>query len=642
MSSPLPSPVTDSRSFKQAPFRHVDFLPPKAELERRADGSAVLRSAHPLGGYDDHVLQFLERWAAQAPDRPFLCQRTPAPANAPPKTLGPWRQLSYAQVWQQARAIGQGLLSRGLQPGDAVMILSGNSLEHALLTLGTMAAGLVAAPVSPAYSLLSSDLGKLRHALDLIAPKLVFAQSARQFRRALSVAREAGAIPVHAADPDPEVDSLAFETLAAAAGPEIDAALAALGPDTVAKYLLTSGSTGMPKAVINTHRMMCANQAMAQTAIPPDPAQPPVILDWLPWNHTYGGNMNFNGVMSTGGTLYIDDGRPTPDLFWISLQNLREIAPTSYLNVPVGFGMLIPVLEEDEGLARHLFSRLKRIGYGGAALSQEMFDKLHELAVRYTGERIIVYTGWGSTETAPTATSTHWASERSGLIGLPYPGVELKLVPAGEKLEIRVRGPIVTPGYLNRPDLTEKAFDEEGFYRIGDAARFVDPDDPDKGLVFDGRVVEDFKLDTGTWVSVGPLRVAAVGAAAPVLQDAVVTGHDRPYIGLLAWPSLAGCREVADNPGALDDLAAAAADEGVARHLRRSLATHNAQAGGSSMRVRRVLLMSEPPLIDAGEITDKGYVNQRAVLGRRNALAEALYAASGECLLDGGRLLFID
>ncbi|MEQ8346934.1 MAG: AMP-binding protein [Sneathiellaceae bacterium] len=636
--SPSAQPPAAPRSFRDAPFRPVNFLPPQAELERRADGTMVLRSAHRLGTYERHVLRFLERSADAAPDRPFLCQRAPAEG----RQLGPWRKLSYAQVWRAAQAVGQALLQRGLRPGDAVMILSGNSLEHALMTLGTMAAGMIAAPVSPAYSLMSQDLGKLRHAVELIAPRLVMAQSARQFRRALEV-MPPGTILVHAGDPDPAIDSLSFDDLAAVEpGPEVAATLAALGPDTVAKYLLTSGSTGMPKAVINTHRMMCANQAMAQTVLPPDPSQPPVILDWLPWNHTYGGNMNVNGVMSAGGTLYIDDGRPTPELFWISLQNLREIRPTGYLNVPVAYAMLVPALEEDDELAHALFDRVQRIGYGGAALSQALFDRIQELAVRTVGERIVIYTGWGSTETAPTATNTHWASERSGLIGLPYPGVELKLVPAGGKLEIRVRGPIVTPGYLKRPDLTEAAFDEEGFYRIGDAARFVDPEDPDRGLIFDGRVVEDFKLDTGTWVSVGPLRVAAVGAAAPALQDAVVTGHDRPYIGLLAWPALAGCREIAARPGALQGPADAVSDAGVAAHIRQRLAAHNGAAGGSSMRIRRVLLMTAPPDIDGGEITDKGYVNQRAVLERRGDLVARLYEAEAECELDGGRLLLID
>jgi feruloyl-CoA synthase len=384
----------------------------------------------------------------------------------------------------------------------------------------------------------------------------------------------------------------------------------------------------LPKGVINTQRMMVSNQMMAEQVWPFVKKPPLVLLDWLPWNHTFGGNHNFNLVLAQGGALYIDAGKPAPNLIEESVRNLQEIAPTIYFNVPAGFGMIVSHLERDEALARNFFSRLKLIFYAGAALSQDLWERLEALSVKTTGKRVPMVSSWGATETAPAATAGHLFIERAGVIGLPAPGVELKFVPSGSKFEVRVKGPNVFPGYWRRPDLTRDAFDEDGFYKIGDAAKLEDASDPSKGVVFDGRVAEDFKLSTGTWVHAGGLRVAALAAAAPALQDAVVTGQDRDFIGLLAWANVNALKNICGDPTEHDDPAKLIASAEVREHVRKGIAAHNAAQSGSSAQIRRVLLMLEPPSIDANEITDKGYINQRAVLERRHGLVDRLHAAS--------------
>ena len=405
----------------------------------------------------------------------------------------------------------------------------------------------------------------------------------------------------------------------------VEESIAKITPDTVGKLLFTSGSTGMPKAVINTQEMMCANAAMMMQVRPRDPNGPiATVLDWMPWNHTMGGNAAFNPILVDGGTLYIDDGRPMPGQLEETIRNLREVSPTYYANVPAGYAALAAAMEKDDALCRSFFKNLSIMAYGGARLPDDLYDRMQALAVKTTGERIVFYTGWGSTETAPTSTGTYWDTERVGLIGLPFPGVELKMVPCGSKYELRLRGINVTPGYFGQPDLTKKMFDEEGFYCIGDAGVFVDENDPLQGIIFAGRVVEDFKLTTGTFVHVGSLRTDAIAAATPAVHDALVAGQDREFIGLLAWPNLHACRQIVGNPDATF--------EDVVRHpeviacLKRGLEAHNASATGSSMRIARAMLMAEPPSIDGNELTDKGYINQRAGLERRAALVEKLYA----------------
>ncbi len=407
---------------------------------------------------------------------------------------------------------------------------------------------------------------------------------------------------------------------------EVERVFAAVGADSVAKLLFSSGSTGLPKGVINTHGMLCANQQMLAQVWPFTEKTPPVLVDWLPWNHTFGGNHNFNLILKRGGTLYIDGGKPVAGLVEQTVKNLAEVSPTIYFNVPAGYAMLLPYLEKDEALCRSFFKRLQLIFYAGAALSQDLWQRLENLAIRTTGRKVIMTSSWGSTETSPLATAAHFPLEKAGVIGIPCPGITLKMVPNNGKLELRVKGPNVTPGYLNRPDLTEAAFDEDGFYKIGDAATFVDPANPSAGIAFDGRVAEDFKLSSGTWVHVGGLRLGVLTAAAPLLQDALVTGQDREFAGILAWPNLQACREICRDVGNQQTVEILLHRQEVVEYLRKTLRDFNARQEGASTRIQRVMLMTEPPSIDANEITDKGYINQRAALEKRRSLVERLYA----------------
>jgi feruloyl-CoA synthase len=600
-------------------FRKIEWLKRDIAVERRDDGVIVLKSRIPLKAYEKHIPASLAKWARETPERIWLAQR------AGPERQ--WRKLSYGEAKRTVDGLTQGLLNLGLAPGRPVTILSGNSIEHALMTQAAMQARHPAAPVSPAYSLMSQDHVKLKYLFDLIKPAVVMVQDGPAFAKALGALDLTGVTVVHVARPCDGIKSIAFADLAATpVTREVETSIAGITPETVGKLLFTSGSTGMPKAVINTQRMMCANAAMMMQVRPRDPHAPQATyLDWMPWNHTMGGNALFNPVLTEGGTLYIDDGRPVPGQFDETLRNLHEISPTYYANVPAGYAALAAAMEKDDALCRSFFRNLGLMAYGGARLPDDLYDRMQALAVRATGERIVFYTGWGSTETAPTSTGTYWDTERVGLIGLPFPGVELKMIPCGAKYELRLRGVNVTPGYFGQPDLTEAAFDEEGFYRIGDAGVFVDPDDPVAGIIFAGRVVEDFKLTTGTFVHVGSLRTDAIAAATPVIQDALVAGQDRPFIGLLAWPNLHACRQIVGHPEATC--------EDVVKHpaviacLKRGLEVHNRSTeGASSLRIARAMLMVEPASIDGNELTDKGYINQRAGLERRAALVERLYA----------------
>ncbi|NOJ46701.1 AMP-binding protein [Bradyrhizobium archetypum] len=599
-------------------FRKIEWLPRDIAVERRADGVIILKSRIPLQPYEKHIPASLAKWAKEAPERIWLAQRT-----------GPdrqWRKVSYGEAKRVVDGLTQGLLNLGLEEGRPVAILSGNSIEHALMTQAAMQARLPAAPVSPAYSLMSQDHLKLKYLFDLIKPAVVMVQDGPTFEKALKALDLTDVIVVHVLRPCEGIKSVPFADLAATAvTKDVDDSVSMITPKTVGKLLFTSGSTGMPKAVINTQEMMCANAAMMMQVRPRDPNGPiATMLDWMPWNHTMGGNAAFHPILIDGGTLYIDDGRPMPGQFEETIRNLREVSPTYYANVPAGYAALAAAMEKDEALCRSFFKNLSIMAYGGARLPDDLYDRMQALAVKTTGERIVFYTGWGSTETAPTSTGTYWDTERVGLIGLPFPGVELKMVPCGSKYELRLRGINVTPGYFGQPDLTRKMFDEEGFYCIGDAGVFVDENDPLQGIIFAGRVVEDFKLTTGTFVHVGSLRTDAIAAATPVVHDALVTGQDRPFIGLLAWPNLHACRQITGDPNATF--------EEVVRHpeviarLKRGLEAHNASATGSSMRIARAMLMAEPPSIDGNELTDKGYINQRAGLERRAALLERLYA----------------
>ncbi|MBW2690408.1 MAG: feruloyl-CoA synthase, partial [Deltaproteobacteria bacterium] len=516
---------------------------------------------------------------------------------------------------------------RGQGPHRPVMILSGNSVDHALLMLGCFIAGVPVVPVSVPYSLLSKDYLKLRFIFDEICPGMIFVADGNMFAAALSCLDLTGVEVVAGQGELVEIPTTPFaDLLETPITEEVDHVLAQIGAETIAKILYTSGSTGQPKGVINTHGMLCANQQMLEQVWPFITQTPPVLVDWLPWNHTFGGNHNFNMVLNQGGTLYIDGGKPAPGLVEQTVKNLGGISPTIYFNVPVGYAMLLPHLEQNEALRNNFFKNLQLIFYAGAALPQDLWERLEKVAIQATGKKVIMTSSWGSTETSPLATAAHFPLERAGVIGIPCPGVSLKMLPNGDSYELRVKGPNVTPGYFRRPDLTADAFDEDGYYMIGDAGRFVDADNPSKGISFDGRVAEDFKLTSGTWVRAGLLRVAVMAAAAPVLQFSLVTGHDREYVGILGWPNLAACKSLCENLCEDVSLEVLLQHPEVEAYLRKALTEFNSEQQGSSTRIARIMLMSEPPDSDANEITDKGYINQRAALQRRKDLVELLYA----------------
>ena len=588
-----------------------------AVLEREASGVIHIRTAQVLPPYHAKLSEPLEHWARAAPDRVFLGQRD---------AQGRWRTLSYAQVLAQVKRIGAALLRRGLSPERPIAIISGNDIEHALLALSAMYVGIPYAPISPAYSLMSGDFGKLRAIVGLLTPGMVFANDGGAFARAIAAVMPGDAELVVTRNPPGDRKATLFLDLVGAEG---DAGVAAANdkvtPDTIAKFLFTSGSTGNPKGVINTHRMLCSNQAMIAAGFAFVTDEPPVVVDWLPWSHTFGSNHNFNMVLVNGGSLYIDDGNPTPPGVPKTARNLREIAPTIYFNVPKGYEALVPHFRADDTLRKNFFSRLKVLFYAGAGLNQTTWDDLTRLAVETTGERIIFLSSLGSTETSPLALACTFDFDRPGNIGLPAPGVELKLVPGDGKLEARLRGPHITPGYWRQDQLTRDAFDADGFYKIGDALKFSDPADASRGFLFDGRIAEDYKLSTGTWVSVGPLRARFIDHFAPYMRDVVFAGPDRDDIVALVFPDIEACRKLAGL--AADAAPAAVLDDARLRAKFASLLQALAASSpGSSTRVVRAILMAEPPSMDKSEMTDKGSINQRAVLKNRAALVDELYA----------------
>jgi feruloyl-CoA synthase len=555
------------------PARKVALGPKDVAVERRAGGILHLRSPHSLGSYPRKITERLEHWAALAPERVFLAQRD--------------RTLTYAQALERAKRVGQYLLDQALSRERPLVVLSGNDIEHALLHLGAMYVGIPYAPISPAYSLLSTDFAKLRAIFELLTPGLAFVSQPEPFKKALEVV-------------NCQIIDRLEEPRASSA---VDEAHASVGPDTIVKFLFTSGSTGTPKAVINTQRMWCSNQAMIQAMLPFFRDEPPVLVDWAPWHHTAAGNHDLGLVLYNGGSYYIDEGKPLPGAIETTVRNLREIAPTWYFNVPKGFEALLPFLRTDPMLRDRFFSRLKVLWFAGAALPQHVYDEMKELAYRTCGEDIPFLTGFGATETAPATLARTWPSANVANMGFPPPGAELKLVPMEDSFEMRVKGPHVTPGYWRSPELTAKAFDDEGYYRLGDA--FLYEED---GLVFKGRIAEDFKLSTGTWVHVGELRARLIQHFAPLVRDVVITGEGRDEVGALMFPAGSAPRE---------------------EYLRR---LQSLASTGSSNRVARLLLLDEPPSLDAGEMTDKGSINQRAVLARRKSSVAELYTDSQRVL----------
>jgi feruloyl-CoA synthase len=585
--------------------------PPGAERLTLSDGSFVLRSPQALGPYARCIGDWLEQWARDTPDAPAFAERLPGPD-------GGWRHLTWAETRSAVGRVAQGLLGLHLPAGKPVVVLSDNSLDHLLLMLACMHIGRPVCTVSSAYCRLSQDHVKIREIVQMLDPALVYASDAKVYGAAIRTCLDQGALKgvVVLGDGADEVPG-AFPWAMLASRPEGPAVMQAFGElhaDDTAKFLLTSGSTGHPKVAINTHRMLCANQQMIAQTWRFLRIEKPVLLDWLPWSHTFGGNHNLNMVLCHGGTLYIDDGRPVPGAIDKTVRNLRECRPNIHFNVPRGLDMLMGFLEADLDFARQVLGPLRAVFYAGAALPQASWQRLQGIAAKVREEPLWLTTSWGSTETAPAVTSAHWVLDGAGCIGLPMPGTELKFIPNGEKLELRVKGVNVFPGYRHAPRLSAEAFDEEGYYKIGDAGYLVDPAHPERGVMFDGRVAEDFKLTTGTWVSVGTLRVKLVSALAPLATDAVITGHDRESIGALVFLSPTGL--------AMDA-------ESLHAQVRQALQALRS-GGGSSQCPTRVMLLTEPPNADAGEITDKGYINQRAVLARRAADVATLHGETAD------------
>jgi feruloyl-CoA synthase len=603
------------------PFKPLLQKPPSVETTRKPDGTIYIKQRYPLGTMHRSIAHLLEERAGQHPTRNYIGERTPLPGGK----LGDWRYITYGEMNARASAVAQSLIDRGLGPDTPLMVLSGNSIAHAVMMLGAMKARLPVAPVSVAYSLMSGDHSKLRHVFETARPKMIFAEQGPVYARALAALPLDG-VEIVTVIPIPDRETTSFDDLIKVnAGPKVAESVDRIEHSTVAKYLFTSGSTGMPKGVLQTHGMMCAVIAAGESlrTEEPDPDEIPESLEWMPWNHISAGNIGFNGNLNAGGTVHLDAGKPLPGMFEETIRNLREISPLVFGSAPIAFGWLADAMERDEALRDKFFSKMRYVGYGGATLSQDIYERFQKLSIASTGHRIPLTTMYGATETQGV-TVVHWITERVGLIGLPLPGITLKLVPNGTKLEVRVKGPTVTPGYLKRPDLTKAAFDEEGFYSLGDAAKFVDENDPEKGLVFDGRVTEDFKLNSGTWVSTGTLRAQAVAAASPLVQDCVVCGQDKEFVALLAWPNMAAAREICgDKQHEMPEEILASPK--VVAFVKEKFAAFNRSGSGTSGRVKRILLMTEPPSVDGHEITDKGYVNQRATLERRKILVDLLY-----------------
>jgi len=610
-------------------YRPLRFPVNRVTVREGPGGVRYLKAEQPLGNHAQRMTDRLLRWAQTEPDRTFMARRE----RRADGTTGDWRHITYAQALDSARRIGQALLDRGLNAQRPVAILSENSLEHALLALGCIYSGIPYCPVSPAYSTVSQDYDKLRHVLSTLTPGLVYASDGARYGKAISATVSAdmevvlGTLADAARPDDSAAKGASFaDLLRTEPTRAVDAAMHATGPDTIAKFLFTSGSTKLPKAVINTHAMWCANQQQMRQSMPVLAEDPPVLVDWLPWNHTFGGNHNFGLTVYNGGTLYIDDGKPVPALIGETLRNLREIAPTVYFNVPTGFEAIANAMKTDDALRRNLLSRVRMFFYAGAALAQPVWDTLHEVQEREIGERIVMGTGLGMTESSPFAIFITNPNVKAGYLGVPTPGLELKLVPVDGKIEVRYKGPNITPGYWRNEAATQECLDDEGFFCTGDAVLWIDESDPHQGLKFDGRIAEDFKLGTGTFVSVGPLRAKIIAAGAPYVQDAVITGINLNEVGALIFPTqavrqLAGLAPDASLQQVLESPA-------VQSHFQKVLDELAKSATGSANRVARMHLLHEPPSIDKGEVTDKGSINQRAVLHHRAALIDAMHGGT--------------
>ncbi len=605
--------MPEEKSFKDP------SAPPASIVERRSDGAIFLRSNEQLGPYPRCTTEQLVHWGQRDPERRFLAKRG---------ETGEWQFVTYGEALDRVSRISQYLLNRGLSRDRPIAILSGNDLEHALLSLAAQHIGIICAPISPSYSLVSSDFVRLRQILSVLSPEMIFVSSGSRFSPALAAAAPEGAEIVVASDSSHTNHVTFFSEMEKVnSTPSVNAAHATVTGDTVAKVLFTSGSIGLPKGVITTHRMLCSNQRMIYQAFGFSPEnRPPVFVDWLPWHHTFGGSFTFGASLYNGGTLYIDDGRPLPGAIEETVRNLREVAPTAYFNVPRAYEVLIPYFRAEPRLRDHFFSQLKFLFYAAASLSQSVRDALLELAREAGRTEIPFLTSLGATETAPAAIATTWHTGRPGIIGLPLPGVEAKLAPVGNKLELRVRGPNVMSEYYRDPKRTAEAFDEDHFYKMGDAVRFVDSDDPLQGLEFNGRIAEDFKLSSGTWVNVGAIRSRILQCGGKLVREVVVAGHDRSYLSAIILPDPDVCRRLCPELPADSSASDIYSSPEVRKRFQKLLDLLGNESSASATRMERAMLMDEMPSIDANEITDKGTINQKAVLERRAELVQELYA----------------
>lgn len=580
-------------------------LPHRVVVVTQPDGTLILRSGHALGPLAATTADWLHHWAAANPDAVFIAERS-----------GPgWREVRYAEALDQVRGLAGWLLAQGLEPGDRVLILSGNSVDHGLLALATQYVGLVAVPVAEQYSLIPGAHDRLDYAAHTVRPRMVFADDPARYADALALPALAG-LPVLASTATGARRQVHVMADAVKGGADITAAHAAVTPDTIAKILFTSGSTSLPKGVITTHRMMCVNQAQIAAVMPLLTARAPKILDWLPWNHVFGGSHNFNMMLANGGALYIDDGKPTDALFARTVENMGIHTGTLAFNVPVGFARVLQALDRDADLRRRFFTGLDFTFYAGASLPQEVWHGIDRMAREITGSVPLMISSWGLTETAPAVLLTHERVTRSGIIGAPLPGTEVKLILDAEsgRFEVRAKGPNIMPGYWEAPAKTAEAFDADGFFITGDAVTWVDPAQPDRGLAFDGRISEDFKLLSGTWVRVAQIRGAILTALHGIAADLVITGEGRNELGALIFPV---------KPAGGDGLAT---DTALLADIRTRLAPLVANATGSSTRLACIAVLAEPPSLGAHEITAKGNLNLRAVLKRRAALVDSLHA----------------
>lgn len=605
------------------PFRDVPYLPQKMTVTRRDDGSILLDNGQPLKDFPPHMLWPLKHWAEAAPERTWLAQRDPVDPSRPG-----WQEISYAEAWTRIQALAQGFLNAGAD--GPVMILSRNTIDHALVMYGAMLAGLPVVPVTPAYALISQDFARLNYVDGLVEPKFIYVEDGAEYQRGLDGMQVGDRLVLYSRNAPEGYRADAIDAFAVPGGNSVAEAYDRLTSETVAKYMLTSGSTGEPKAVINTHGMIAANAKMIRSVwdekgLAEVTGEVQVMCNFLPWSHTYGANAILHNMTDWGGTLYLDWGAPTPARLPEMIRNMSDVSTTQHTTVPAAWAALATEFERDEALAETFFKRICSMAYGGAAMGQDIYERIQTVAVRVTGKRISLSAGYGATETAPTASNVHWPNDTMGLIGLPLPGNTFKLVPAGEKLELRVKGVNVTPGYYRNPEKTAAAFDEEGFYRLGDAVRFVDEADPNKGLAFDGRTAEEFKLANGTWVSAGKLRVQAVEAVNGALSDAVVCGLNKDEVCLLGFLNESYCQRLVGDSLSLSELAT---HPKVVAAVKEGLSAHNSAHPNAAGRIARVLLQTTPPQADAGEITEKGYINQNKAQTLRAAEVEALYTSS--------------